>query len=90
MKLAPQEPRTTTVRELRNRFGVVAKWIADGEEVTITRNGKVFATLAPPRTTKALKVDWAERFKHRPPIPTNRKLTKLETQALYDEMRGSL
>ena len=90
MKPVPQETRTATVRELRNRFGDVAKWIADGEDVTITRNGLVFATLAPARPSPAAKADWVARFKIRPPIRAKRRLTKQETQALYDEMKGSL
>jgi antitoxin (DNA-binding transcriptional repressor) of toxin-antitoxin stability system len=85
-----QEARTATVRELRNRFADVAKWIADGEEVTILRGGIVFATLAPPTAAAAPAVDWAARFEKRPPIPAKRKLTAEETQAFYDEMKGSL
>ncbi len=90
MTAATQEPRTATVRDLRNRFADVAKWIEDGEEVTITRHGEAFATLAPARPGKPRKPDWAGRFKLRPPIPANRKLTKDETQALYDHMKGEL
>lgn len=85
-----QEARTATVRELRNRFADVAKWIADGEEVTILRGGIVFATLAPPTAAAAPAVDWAARFEKRPPGPAKRKLTAEETQAFYDEMKGSL
>jgi antitoxin (DNA-binding transcriptional repressor) of toxin-antitoxin stability system len=90
MKTSHQEPRTATVRELRNRFAVVSKWIVDGEEVTITRNGTAFATLAPARPQPSSKADWAIRFEKRPPIPANRKLTKAETQAFYDAMKGPL
>ena len=90
MKTIRQEPRTATVRELRNRFADVAKWIADGEDVTITRNGTMFATLAPALPKPAPKVDWVARFKHRQPISANRKLTQVETQAFYDEMKGGL
>ena len=89
MKTTRQEPRTATVRELRNRFGDVAKWIADGEEVTITRSGTVFATLAPAQPKPTLKADWAARFKQRQAIPAKRKLTKLETQVFYAEMKGA-
>jgi antitoxin (DNA-binding transcriptional repressor) of toxin-antitoxin stability system len=88
MKTTRQEIRTATVRELRNRFGDVAKWIADGEEVTITRSGTVFATLAPAPPQTASKADWVARFKQRQPIPAKRKLTKAETQAFYAEMKG--
>ena len=86
-----QEPRTATVRDLRNRFAAVARWIEDGEKVTITRHGAAFATLAPaPAAKKPGKPDWAARFKRRPPIPANRMLSKEETQAFYDEMKGNL
>ena len=88
MSTATQEPRTATVRDLRNHFAAVAKWIEDGEKVTITRGGTAFATLSPARPEVTRKVDWAARFKRRPPI--GRKLTKAETQAFYDEMKGDL
>ncbi len=90
MTQALQEPRTATVRDLRNRFAEVAKWIEDGESVTITRSGAVFATLAPAQPEKPRKVDWAERFRRRPPISANRKLSVEETQAFYDDMKGEL
>lgn len=90
MKTAIQDPRTATVRELRNRFADVAKWIEDGERVTITRNGVAFATLAPARTARPRRPDWAAWLKANPPIPSKRRLNKEETQAFYDAMRGGL
>jgi len=88
MSTTIQEPRTATVRDLRNGFAAVAKWIEDGEQVTITRGGAAFATLAPARPAKPHKPDWKAWLKANPPIPANRKLTKKETQAFYDDMRG--
>lgn len=88
MSTATQDPRTATVRDLRNRFASVAKWIEDGEQVTITRHGAAFATLAPARRAKPRKPDWAERFKRRRPL--GKKLTPKQTQAFYDSMRGEL
>lgn len=88
MPTARQDPRTATVRDLRNRFADVAKWIEDGEQVTITRNGAPFATLAPARAEERGKPDWAGRLKRRPPL--GRRLSAEETQALYDDMRGGL
>lgn len=80
------------MRDLRNRFADVSKWIEDGEEVTITRNGAPFATLAPAQPAKPRKVDiaarWARRLREHPPIPCKRKLTAEETQAFYEDMRG--
>lgn len=88
MKPTIQEPRRASVRDLRNHFADVAKWIEDGEQVTITRNGTAFAILAPARPEKTRKPDWAARFKRRPPI--GRKLTPEQTQAFYDAMRSEL
>lgn len=41
---------TATVRDLRNDFARVSLWIANGEEVTVTKDGKPFATLSPIRS----------------------------------------
>lgn len=41
---------TATVRDLRNNFARVSHWIANGEEVTITKDGEAFATLSPARS----------------------------------------
>ncbi len=44
--------KTATVRDLRNRFSRVAAWIAQGEQVEITKRGKPFARLLPPARKK--------------------------------------
>ncbi|MBA2269297.1 MAG: type II toxin-antitoxin system Phd/YefM family antitoxin [Chthoniobacterales bacterium] len=80
--------KTATVRDLRNNFASLAKWIAHGEQIIITRNGKRFATLAPatPVTRgKSRKVDWAAREKSFTPV--GRKLTKAETEAFWSSLR---
>ena len=41
---------TATVRDLRNDFARVSLWIANGEEVTVTKDGEPFATLSPIRS----------------------------------------
>ena len=41
--------KTATVADLRNNFAILSQWILDGEAVTITKRGLVFATLAPAR-----------------------------------------
>ena len=77
--------KTATVRDLRNHFADVAKWIEHGEAVTITRNGAAFATLAPAKAARPRKVDWAARFAKRKPL--GRKLTMEETTALWSRLR---
>ncbi len=43
---------TATVRDLRNNFARVSLWIANGEEVLVTKDGKPFARLSPVRGPK--------------------------------------
>ena len=83
-----KERRTATVSDLRYRFASLAKWIEAGEKVLVTRRGVVFAVLCPLQN-KPTKPDWAARFKKRQPLP-GKKLTKEDTQAFYDEMKGDL
>jgi antitoxin (DNA-binding transcriptional repressor) of toxin-antitoxin stability system len=77
--------KTATVRDLRNHFADVAKWIECGEAVTITRKGAAFATLSPAKTAKAAKVDWASRLASRGPL--GRKLSAKETADFWARLR---
>jgi len=77
--------KTATVRDLRNNFASLAKWIEHGEQITITRNGETFATLSPAIPGKPRKVDWAARFAKRKPI--GRKLSAKETEELWSRLR---
>jgi len=77
--------KTATVRDLRNHFANVAKWIEHGEAVTITRNGRAFATLAPATPARQRKVDWATRLAKRKPL--GRGLSEKETNALWSRLR---
>lgn len=77
--------KTATVRDLRNRFANVAKWIESGEQVAITRRGAVFATLAPAKPAKRKKVDWAARLKRRPPL--GKGISKADAEKLWSDLR---
>ena len=39
--------KSATIRDLRNSFPTVARWIEEGEAVEITRSGKSFVRLEP-------------------------------------------
>jgi antitoxin (DNA-binding transcriptional repressor) of toxin-antitoxin stability system len=39
--------KTATVRDLRTKFPVLARWMGDGEAIEITRRGRVIAHLTP-------------------------------------------
>jgi antitoxin (DNA-binding transcriptional repressor) of toxin-antitoxin stability system len=78
--------KTATVRDLRNNFAHVAKWIEHGEQVAITRNGVSFATLAPASpATRPRKANWAARLAKRKPL--GRALSGKETAALWSRLR---
>jgi antitoxin (DNA-binding transcriptional repressor) of toxin-antitoxin stability system len=77
--------KTATVRDLRNRFSAIAKWIEDGEKVTITRNGTVFATLSPISPKKTHKADWVKRFKQYKAV--GRHVSKKETEKFWSDLR---
>lgn len=58
--------KTATVRDLRNQFPRVAAWIENGEEVGITKSGKLFARLVPAMpapTARLVKPDIMARLK---------------------------
>ncbi len=42
--------KTATVRDLRNDFGRVSKWVEAGETVCILKRGKPFARVVPEPT----------------------------------------
>ncbi len=80
--------KTATVRELRNNFATLARRLELGEQITITRNGHVFATLLPatqPKSRKDLKAAWQERLKRYKPV--GRKVSRAETDALWSRLR---
>lgn len=52
--------RSATVRELRNNYSRVLQWVAKGEEVVVTRRGKVVARVVPPVPATPTKVDWTK------------------------------
>jgi antitoxin (DNA-binding transcriptional repressor) of toxin-antitoxin stability system len=39
--------KTATVRDLRNKFAQISKWLAKGETVSILKRGKPFARVVP-------------------------------------------
>jgi antitoxin (DNA-binding transcriptional repressor) of toxin-antitoxin stability system len=58
--------KSATIRDLRNEFPRVARWIEEGECVEITRSGKPFAQLAPippPATRHVATPDFLARIR---------------------------
>jgi antitoxin (DNA-binding transcriptional repressor) of toxin-antitoxin stability system len=58
--------KTATVRDLRNSFARISRWIEAGESVEVTKRGKAFARLlpvAPPKGRHAPKPDILARLR---------------------------
>lgn len=52
--------KTATVRELRNHYTGLLRWVAAGEEVLITQKGEPVARLIPVVLQSMDEVDWAD------------------------------
>jgi len=46
--------KTATIRQVRHDFSSVLNWIAEGEQVEISKHGKVVALLTPPPAVKPI------------------------------------
>ncbi|MBN9688726.1 MAG: type II toxin-antitoxin system prevent-host-death family antitoxin [Verrucomicrobia bacterium] len=80
--------KTTTVRELRNHYSRVLKWVSLGEEVEVTRRGKVVARVVPASTAKKSAVDWSQSAALTRQ-PWSKTLTAKESSAILAESQGS-
>lgn len=79
--------KTATVRDLRNQFARLSRWIEEGESVEITKGGRRFAVLTPirPAKVKAVKApDFMARLKGYMP----EELPAGATQGIIDYDRG--
>jgi antitoxin (DNA-binding transcriptional repressor) of toxin-antitoxin stability system len=48
--------KTASVRDLRNSFARVSRWLEAGETVEVTKRGRVFAHILPAGPTKGKRV----------------------------------
>ncbi|MBV9659274.1 MAG: type II toxin-antitoxin system Phd/YefM family antitoxin [Verrucomicrobia bacterium] len=76
--------KTATVRELRNHYSAVLKWIEAGEEVAISKRGVVIARLVPEKRRTAGRVDWTKSAAFRRDRSGERILSVEESAALLD------
>jgi len=79
--------KTTTVRELRNNYAQVLRWVSAGQEVSVTRRGKIVAKVVPP-TRSAKRIDWTQSAAHR--LTTGEKLlTATQSEHLIRDASGN-
>ena len=79
--------KTASVRELRNHYSTLLDWVADGEEVIITKRGKSVARLVPEIEKPAGTVDWSQSVAMRDRAG-EKMMTEEQLKALWDELDG--
>ncbi|MGA8658197.1 MAG: type II toxin-antitoxin system prevent-host-death family antitoxin [Chthoniobacterales bacterium] len=80
--------KTATVRELRNRYTQLVKWLEAGEEILITRRGVTIARLVPEMAGTPARVDWSKSAAFRMDRSGMRKLSAKEVSELLDYNKG--
>ena len=80
--------KTATVRELRNHYTSLLRWIAAGEEVTITQKGLPVARLLPTGPPLSPTVDWATSPEVKRDRSHETQLTASESAAILAEAGG--
>jgi antitoxin (DNA-binding transcriptional repressor) of toxin-antitoxin stability system len=81
--------KTATVRELRNRYTQLLKWLEAGEEIRITRRGVVIARLVPENHATARGgVSWTKSAAFALDRLNLRPLTAKESAELLDYNKG--
>lgn len=81
--------KTATVRELRNRYSQLLKWLEAGEEITITRRGVAIARLVPANGAKSRRgADWNQSAAFALDRLELRPLTERESAELLDYNKG--
>lgn len=77
--------KTATVRDLRNRYTDLLRWLDAGEEIVITQRGKAVARLVPERNQPRPRVNWSESPAVKRDRSKSRVLTAAESTALIHE-----
>jgi antitoxin (DNA-binding transcriptional repressor) of toxin-antitoxin stability system len=76
--------KTATVRDLRTKFPV----LADGQQIDITRRGRVIARLSPPGNGAAAPFKKPDMMKRLREIYGDYLMPEEEVKAIFDHNRG--
>jgi antitoxin (DNA-binding transcriptional repressor) of toxin-antitoxin stability system len=80
--------KTATVRELRNEYSKLLRWIEAGEEIAISRRGRIIARLVPEQRPPARKVDWSASAAVRRNREGDRRLDAEQAALVLRESQG--
>jgi prevent-host-death family protein len=79
--------KTTTVRELRNNYSQVLRWVSAGQEVSVTRRGKIVAKVVPP-SEPPKPIDWTQSAAQRLSA-TDKPLSAKQSEQLLKAASGN-
>lgn len=80
--------KTATVRDLRTKFPVLARWMDNGEAIEITRRGRVIARLTPAADEKKGKAKKPDMMKQLREIYGDYVMPEKEVKAILDYNKG--
>jgi antitoxin (DNA-binding transcriptional repressor) of toxin-antitoxin stability system len=81
--------KTATIRDLRTKFPVLARWMDDGEPIEITRRGRVVAHLTPAAGGGAGKARKPDIMKQLREIYGDFVMPETEVKAILDHNKGN-
>ncbi len=79
--------KSASVRELRNHYNTLLEWVAEGEEVVITKRGKSVARLVPEVDSGQKTVDWSQSMAMRDRAG-EKMMTEQQSRELWDLLDG--
>lgn len=80
--------KTATVRDLRNHYTSLLRWIAAGEEVVITQKGRAVARLMPLGSAASSAINWADSPEVKRDRASETQLAAAESATLLAEAGG--
>ncbi|MGI8602581.1 MAG: type II toxin-antitoxin system Phd/YefM family antitoxin [Verrucomicrobiales bacterium] len=80
--------KTATVRDLRTKFPVLARWMESGEAIAITRHGRVVAHLTPATAVKPRKAKKPDIMKRLREIYGDYVMPEEEVHWVLDHNKG--
>ena len=80
--------KTATVRDLRTKFPVLARWIGNGEQVAITKHGRVIARLSPAGESEKPKAKKPDIMKRLREIYGDKIIPQKEVDAILSHNKG--
>ena len=78
--------KTATVRDLRNRYTSLLRWLGAGEKIVITQRGKAIARLIPEPEQSERKVDWSQSPAVKRDRSDSRAMTAAESQDIIHRL----